>query len=262
MIRALTIAQVVWLEMLRRKDFFVLLILLVALLFVLMSANVFGLGSAVRYVMDVGLLLSWLFSVVLAVSLVGRQLPGEEERGTIYPLLAKPITRAELLLGKWLGGWTAVAAATVVFYAVLMAVVRLRGGEISAVLLAEAWMLHVVALGMVAALALALSTRMSYGAAATLTFVLVAASYTLVPRVPELLTNESGLSADALLVCYYALPHFELYDLRQRVVHGWGPLSSGTLAGVLAYGVLVTAIFLLLAWWGYRGKRFRRGGML
>ncbi|MBU1694112.1 MAG: ABC transporter permease subunit, partial [Verrucomicrobia bacterium] len=105
--RALIIARVVWLDMLRRKDLYVMAILLLTLLFVLMSLNLFGLGAVIRYILDVGLLLAWLFSLVLVVGLAARQLPREESRGTIFPLLAKPVTRGELLLGKWLGSWTA-----------------------------------------------------------------------------------------------------------------------------------------------------------
>jgi hypothetical protein len=40
-----------------------------------------------------------------------------------YPLLAKPITRAELILGKWLGTWTAPVVATLLFYALIFSIV-------------------------------------------------------------------------------------------------------------------------------------------
>ena len=44
MTRILAITRTVWLEMIRRKDLYVLLILLVTLLFILMSLNIFGDG--------------------------------------------------------------------------------------------------------------------------------------------------------------------------------------------------------------------------
>lgn len=261
MIRILTMAHTVWLEMLRRKDAYVLLILLGALLFVLMSADVFGLGSTVRYIADAGLLLSWVFSLILAITLVGRQLPTEQERGTIFPLLAKPVRRIEVLLGKWLGGWTAVSAATLTFYVLLVVIVWLRGGKLATVSLIQAIVLHITALAIVSALALALSTRMSFGAAATSAFVVLAASYLIVPRIPTLLANETGFRFEALLVLYYALPHFEFFDMRQRVIHGWGPVAWPTFSSLVLYGLVFVAIFLLLAWCGYRRKRFKRGGM-
>ena len=93
MISVLTIAGVVWLEVLRRKDVYVLFILLAAFLIALLTLDVFGLGSAVGYVKELGLLLVWLFSWILAVTVSVRQLTREEEQGTIFPLLAKPVTR-------------------------------------------------------------------------------------------------------------------------------------------------------------------------
>ena len=261
MIRILSIAWAVWLEMIRRKDLYVLLILLLALLFVLMSLNVFGLGGVVRYVADVGLLFAWIFSIVLSVSMAARQLPQEEGRGTIYPLLAKPITRAELILGKWLGTWTAPAAATLLFYAVIFSMVVLRGGVFDRGCLAQALLLHLSLLGCVSAISLAFSTRLTYGAAATMAYVFIGAAFTITPQVPELVVQEKGFTVNALLVLYYGLPHFELFDLRQRLVHEWGAAPWGAVLQVFLYGVVWTAILILLSWFGYRRKRFQRGNV-
>ena len=259
MIRILSIAWTVWLEMIRRKDLYVLLILLLALLFVLMSLNVFGLGAVVRYVADVGLLFAWIFSIVLSVSMAARHLPQEEAKGTIYPLLAKPITRAELILGKWLGTWTAPAVATLLFYAVIFSMVILRGGTFDRFCLAQALLLHITVLSCVSAISLAFSTRMTYGAAASMAYVFIGAAFLITPRVPELVVQEQGFAVTAMLALYYGLPHFELFDLRQRLVHDWGPAPWRVVFQVFAYGVVWTAILLLLAWLSYRKKRFQRG---
>jgi ABC-type transport system involved in multi-copper enzyme maturation permease subunit len=257
--RALVIARVVWLDMLRRKDLYVMAILLLTLLFLLMSLNLFGLGAVIRYIMDVGLLMAWLFSLVLVVSLAARQLPREESRGTIFPLLAKPVTRGELLLGKWLGCWTAAVFATLAFYLVILLLTALRGGTYDRVCLGQALGLHAAALGLVGALALALSTRMTYGAAAAMTYVACGAAFLVAPAVPELLAHEPGPSGNVLMVLYYALPHLELFDLRQRLIHDWGPAPWPDVAGIALYGVVWAVILLGLAWLAYRTKRFRRG---
>jgi len=259
MMRSLTIAWVVWLEMIRRKDVYVLLILLLTLLFVLMSINVFGLGSMVRYVADVGLLFAWIFSVVLAVTTTGRQLPQEESKKTIYPLLAKPLQRSELIFGKWLGCWTITMGCTAAFYLLVLLIVHLRGGVVSGAAMTQGLFLHFMVLGVLVALVLVLSTRMSYGAAATLAYVIIGAAFLIGPKVPELVVNEQGFTVFALLVLYYAFPHMELFDLRQRIVHSWGPAPWNTVLFVAAYGLVWILILLLLAWLGYRKKRFKRG---
>ena len=89
MYRVLTIAKVVWLEMLRRKDFYVLLILLGTLLFYLMSLNIFGVGGAARYIKDIGLLMTWVCTWILTINLASRQLPTEEKERDHLPLTCK-----------------------------------------------------------------------------------------------------------------------------------------------------------------------------
>lgn len=259
--RLLTIAQVVWLEMLRRKDVYVLFILLGATLALLVSLNVFGLGAVTGYVKDVGLLMVWVLGWVLAATVSSRELPQEETRRTIFPLLAKPVTRFDLVAGKWLGSWTVVCAAVLCFYVLIQVLVTAMGGRLSPAAMLQGYILHALALGLVCGIGLLFSTRMNHDAAATLTFVLTGASFLVAPRVPELLTKQQGIAGDALLVLYHALPHFELFDIRQRIVHDYGPVSAGTFVQIALYGLAVTSCLLLLSWMAYRRKHFSRGSM-
>ena len=79
----ITLAGVVWLEMVRRKELSVLLILLATLLAGLLSFDVFGLSQVTGYVKDMGLLAVWVLAWILAVNTSVRQLPQEEQRGTL-----------------------------------------------------------------------------------------------------------------------------------------------------------------------------------
>jgi ABC-type transport system involved in multi-copper enzyme maturation permease subunit len=261
MTRILTVARVVWLDVLRRKDFYVLLILLAILLIALVSMNVFGLGGVTAYVADIGLLMSWVFSWVLAISIGCRLLPQEESRGTIFALLAKPVTRIELILGKWLGAWTVVGVATGLFYVLVFGVTMLRGWNLHVWVALQAIALHGMVIGIIIAAALMFSTRLNSDAAATLTGALTAASFLLVPRIPEFVAEAGGLRGGLMLFLYNALPHFEIFDLRMRVLHNYGEVSPVTFLMIIAYGLLVTAIFLALAWIAYRGKHFARGSL-
>ncbi|MBN1556845.1 MAG: ABC transporter permease [Lentisphaerae bacterium] len=259
MLPACTIAHTLWLSVLRRKDAYVLLILLAALPAALASLDIFGLGGAVRYVTDVGLLMAWLFGWILAVIVSTRELPAEEQNGTIFPLLAKPVSRWALVAGKWLGAWLAVTAATVCFYLVIAGITLLRGGSLSPAALLQAVVLHAAALAVLAAAGILFSTRLHGDAAATLTFALSAASFLVVPRIPEFLAQRTGWSAGILLFLYHLLPHFEVFDLRKRLVHDYGPADGRTVALVVLYGAALAGLFLCLAWLAYRNKRFERG---
>ena len=259
MSKSRVIAGMVWLEVVRRKDVYVAFILLGAFLFTLISLDIFGLSGAVRYVKEIGLLMAWLFSIVISITISGRQLPQEESKGTIYPLLAKPVTRWSLIVGKWLGCWSIASFATLVFYVFLGGVVWLEGAMFWEVSTLQAYLLHACFLGMLVALTLAFSTRMTYGAVVSFAAVFLAATVGIVPMVPKLVVHAKKLEGLFLTVLYYMMPHFELFDLRRRVVHSWGTASWGLLAVILVYGMVWIALFLGIAWLGYRRKYFKRG---
>ena len=256
--RIRTIAGIVLIEMLRRKELYVLLIMLGTLLMGLVSMNIFGLGSVGGFVKDIGLMAAWLFGWILAISCATRQIPQEERRGTILPLLAKPIQRSQFIIGKWLGAWLAVSIAVSSFYLLTWLIVMLYGGSFELLTLLQALMLHLMAVGVIAALAIALSTRLNQDAASTITYVMVAAMFVLVPRIPELATKAEGWRKTAMLVLYGFLPHFELFDMRRRAIHQYGPMPWGWFSLVILYGAVLVAILLCLAWLGFRNKHFAR----
>ncbi|MDD4870549.1 MAG: ABC transporter permease subunit [Kiritimatiellae bacterium] len=262
MTRILTIAHTVWLGTIRKKDIYVLLILLGALLLAMVSLDVFGLGGAVRYVKDLGLLTAWFFSWILAVNISARELPTEETNGTVFPLLAKPITRAELIAGKWLGTWSVAVISTMFFYLLIIAVVKYKGGSFEFIPLAQAIILHSSALSVICAIALAFSTRMNHDAATSITYILTGAAFFIVPRVPEFMARETGFAANMLMLIYNLLPHFEVFDMRKRLVHDFGPATWKIFFIVLCYGALISFTFILISWLAYRNKRFSRGNLI
>ena len=92
-----------FLELWRRNDVFALALFALALMVPLSMASPFGASGASRYLDEVALLLIWGFSIFIALGTGSRLFPPEFESRTIYPLLAKPISRGRLLFGKYLG---------------------------------------------------------------------------------------------------------------------------------------------------------------
>jgi len=111
----LTIARLTVLEMLRRKLFLVLLGL--TLLVIAFTSWGFGqittIGNRpmtrveqIAVVSQLLILVGFMFSFTLAFSAVfagAPSLSGDVESGTALSILARPISRAEYVLGKWLG---------------------------------------------------------------------------------------------------------------------------------------------------------------
>lgn len=260
---AFVIARMVWLESIRRKDAYVLGLLLLGLTVWMASADIFGMSGASRYVVDLGLLAAWIFSLLFAITLTARQLPAEESRSTLWALLAKPVSRAALIAGKWMGCWAASVASTALLYIVVLVSVSMRGAlwpDSGA--LAQALLLHAVALSMVCALALMLSTRMTFGAAATLTGLYAAASLLLLPSAPSAAAISSEARGVALLTIYHGLPQLGLMDLRARVAHDWGAAPWDAAVVAVFYGLAWTVLLLWLGWIAYRGRSFHRSNRI
>src|SRR5829696_3601794 len=110
------ISIVVLKEMLRRKDFYVLFVITALITMVMGSISIFNDSSIAGYLKELALLLIWVCSLVIAVTTTARQLYSEKENRTIFPLLAKPVSRAQLLIGKFLGCWIASGLSLVMFY--------------------------------------------------------------------------------------------------------------------------------------------------
>src|SRR5580658_3159280 len=110
------VAGVVIKELYRRKDFYVLFIVTVLICLVMAMVNIFDDDKIIRYLKEICLLLVWISSMVIAITTTARQIPAERENRTLLPLLAKPLTRTQLVLGKFLGCWVACGLTLLCFY--------------------------------------------------------------------------------------------------------------------------------------------------
>src|SRR3954465_2518468 len=125
----LALSSVVIKELYRRKDFYVLFVLTALLTLLLGSMKFFNDQHIVGYLKEISLLLIWISALVIAVGTAARQIPAERENRTIFPFLAKPVTRAQVILGKFLGCWLACGVALLVFYAFFAVVIGSREGQ-------------------------------------------------------------------------------------------------------------------------------------
>ena len=125
----LAISGIVIKELYRRKDFYVLLVLTAVITGLLGAINFFNDPTIVRYLKEVCLLLIWISSLVICITTAARQIPAERENRTIFPLLAKPVTRWQVVLGKFAGCWFACGIALLVFYLFFAVVSESRGRE-------------------------------------------------------------------------------------------------------------------------------------
>jgi ABC-type transport system involved in multi-copper enzyme maturation permease subunit len=239
------IAGVVIKELYRRKDFYVLFILTALLTLVMGSVTFFHEDKMVRYLKEICLLLIWVASLVIALTTTARQIPTERENRTLFPLLAKPVTRHQLVLGKFVGCWLASGVALAVFYIFFAVVALTREHHWQILSYFQAATLHWAVLGIVTAMTLLGSVIFAAPSSTnTITFVVVATILLLGRHLNKLALQLSEPSQSIVYAIYFAIPHLELFDVRDLLIHSWGTIPWLVWAAAWLYAAVYTAIFL------------------
>lgn len=239
-------------EFFRRKDYYVILVLTIVIVMLSSGYRFMGIAGATRYMRDLALSLIWIFVLIITVVSSARQLPSEIESRTIYPLLAKPISRLGFLMGKFLGASLASILGLTFFYAFF--IVISVGQEAPWILILQSYYLQLLSVILVSSMVILFSTFLTYGANVTLAFLL----YFFIKMFGAGLREMGGRAgAFPSLLCkaiYYLLPHFEFYDIKTRVVHLWPPVPAEVVAVLTVYTLCYAAVFIFLAWVVFRRK--------
>lgn len=245
--KTLAIAGVVIKELFRRKDFYVLFIITVVLSVLMAGVNVFNEQHVVRYVKELCLLLIWLSSLVIAITTAARQLPQEREQRTLYPLLAKPVRRSQVLIGKFLGCWLACGGTLICFYLFFGILSMSKEGNWPVLNYFQALVLHWFMLGIVAALTILGSIIFSAPSSnITICFAFVAGILFVGRHLNKIALQMAEPLQTVVYSIYYLIPHLELFDVRDLIIHNWPLIPWGTWTAALVYAAAFTALFVWL----------------
>jgi len=251
----LALSGVVIKELYRRKDFYVLFVLTAVITLLMGSVSFFHDTKSVRYVKDIALLLIWISALVIAITTTARQIPAEKENRTIFPLLAKPVTRAHVMVGKFAGCWLACGMALIVLYLFFGIVSGSQEHNWPVVNFCKALWLQWVMLGMVIAFVLLGSVIFAAPSSnATISFVLVLGILFLGRYLNQVALQQPEPLRSIVYGLYFLIPHLEWYDVRDLVTYdqnlvGWVDCALATL-----YALVYMAVFLLGAWFIFRRK--------
>jgi ABC-type transport system involved in multi-copper enzyme maturation permease subunit len=245
------IAGVVIKELYRRKDFYVLFVLTAVITLLMGSVSFFNDTKIVRYVKEIALLLIWVSALVIAIGTTARQIPAERESRTIFPLLAKPVTRAQVVLGKFLGCWMACGLALIVFYVFFGLVSCSREHHWPLLNYAQALWLQWAMLGIVVGLVLLGSVVFTAPSSnATIAFVVVIGILLLGRHLNQVALQQGEPLRTVVYSIYFLIPHLEWYDVRDFVVYdrplpGWVDCGLATLYAWGYAGLLLFATWLV-----------------
>jgi len=242
-------------ELCRRKDFYVLFVLTVLICLVMASIRIFNDAKIARYLKEICLVLVWISSLVIAITTTARQLPAERENRTLFPLLAKPLSRPELIVGKFFGCWAACGLALLCFYLFFGLLAGSREHFWPVVNYFQAAVLHWLMLGVVVALVLLGSLVFTAPSSnATICFVLVTSILLLGRHLNKIALQFPEPRRSLLYSLYYAIPHLELFDVRDLIIHDWPPIAWHVCGIAALYALAYAALFLIGACLIFRRK--------
>ena len=253
--KIIAVAGVVIKELYRRKDFYVLFVLTALLTVAAGAVNFFHDDKIVRYVKDICLLLIWVSALVFATVTTARQIPAEREARTIFPLLAKPVSRGQVIAGKFLGCWLATGVALVVFY-FFFAIITGSKEQIWPVMmyLQAAWLQWVMLAIVIAMVLLGSIYFAAPSSTSTISFIVVVGILFLGANLKKIALSQPEPMQLILTVIYFVMPHLEWFDLRDFVVYDQALVSWPALTLATGYAAIWTMIFLVLAWLGFSRK--------
>jgi ABC-type transport system involved in multi-copper enzyme maturation permease subunit len=207
-----------------------------------------------KIIKDVGLAAMDFFGTLIAVFIGVGLVSKEIERRSLYPLLAKPLSRDELFLGKFAGLAFTLLVNLAVMTAGLYLTLVLTGRPANPLLLAAVYPIY-LGLVLVVALAMLFSTVSSSSALASVftVGVVVAGRFTdvirnmgeVAPRVPRWLID----------LLYALLPNFRNFDFKDRVAYG-DAVPPDVLLGVTTYWAVYVGAVLVIGLGSFRSRDF------
>jgi len=215
-------------------------------------------GQEIKIIKDLGLAAMSLFGLFIAVFIGIGLVSKEVERRSIYALLAKPIRRQELVIGKYAGLVLTllvnISVMTVAYYAVLGVMAWVNGSWFKphweAPALDPALLKAIAMIGLqlmiVTAVALLFSTFSSPMLAAALTIGL----YIVGHFNADLKNFETVVDSRPVVylarAMYYVLPNLAPFDIKAQIVHGIH-VPAGLLLLNTAYAFVYIAALLAAA---------------
>jgi ABC-type transport system involved in multi-copper enzyme maturation permease subunit len=215
-------------------------------------------GQDVKIIKDLGLSATSMFGLFIAVFIGIGLVSKEVERRSVYALLAKPIHRYQLVVGKYLGLVLTLAVNVAVMTGALYLVLayvgwgendfakQAREAPLLDPAILKAATLTLVQLMMVTATALFFSTFSTPILSAALTLgVYVAGYFSTDLRNFDQVVDSRVVTALARGL-YYLLPNLASFDITAQVVHGI-PVGFHYIGITIAYGVVYIAMLLVLS---------------
>jgi Cu-processing system permease protein len=229
-------------ETIRDKILYNLVLFAVLLIGASVLLGTLTIGEQARIVNDLGLAAINLVAVIIAVFVGIGLVTKEIERRTVYTILARPITRVQFVLGKYMGLGLIVVVNVAIMFGMFLGTIWLTGNTIH-VSLFQAVELILVETLLVMAIALFFSTFSSSTLSATITLGLFVIGHLTSDLKGMAEKSQSQFTEAALTALYYVCPNLEMLNIKGQAASGL-LVEAGYQATATAYGLLYAGLLL------------------
>lgn len=215
-----------------------------------------SLHNELRVTTNLGLLLTKVFTVVIAIYVSLTLMNTEIERRTIYTLLSKPLYRWQFLLGKFAGVVAICATVVVVLGGISGTAILYRGGELGHTFFAAYFLVFLQAM-IITSLATLFATFSTPLLSGLFAFGMFLAG-NIITRIDDAIAHfreAAPLLVPLLEASAFSIPNFEALNLNYELLYSI-PIPNNYLLSSLAYTFSYSGVVLTLAVWIFGRRDF------
>jgi Cu-processing system permease protein len=245
-------------EALRERLLYNLVIFGILLSVASLTISRLTLGEQFRIIADVSTSSTQVFgiliSVFVGVSLVSREI----DRRTAYAMLARPVSRADFVLGKFLGllGTAGLNLAVMALASAVVLFFYMGGGGFLGSGFLAAFGLMLAQFAVCVALAVLFASFSTPTLAVIFTLALVGAGFVFSEVRPFWLQSDLVKMKQLVHVLDFVLPNMGLLDAKEALTYG-DPVGLGSFAARLAYGFGYAGVIVALAMFVFSRRDIR-----
>lgn len=229
-------------EGLRQRILIILSVFALLIIAISVFLEPFALGESPKIMRDLGLAAASLFGVMTTIIIGSALIHRDIEKRTIYTVLSKPVSRGQVVLGKFLGLGALIALLILAMLLIHQITIFIYEGSFDPYLLIT-FPFTLLEIAVILGILLLFSSFSS----STLTSIMGVIFFVVGHAMPDLKIFAESSKVEALkhiaYAFYYVFPNLENFNIRSELVYGL-PLPMDQMIFSACYGVIYS-IFLI-----------------
>ena len=255
MSRIWAIAENTLKESFRQKILMLLVVFSIVLIIASLFLTPFALGESVKLIRDFGLGIASLLGILTVIILGSALVYKDIERRTIYTVIARPVKKSEIIIGKFAGLVLLIVILQCGMAVIQQLIIFITEGKLAADILLNLpfAILEVMVLSAILLLFSSFSTPALSSLGAVIIFVIGHTA----PDI-KLFAEQTarGMLKYIAYLFYYLLPNLENFNYRLELVHKL-PIHTDQMVFSICYGLIYTVFVLYVTTLVFERREFK-----